>query len=218
MYRKRALRPFFVFHAFFIERVTSKNSRTYEATQRKMSGKAEEIAELLSPTVAALGLELLGIEFAPSGGSALLRLYIDVQGRHVGIEDCEAVSREVSALLDVNDPISTEYTLEVSSPGIDRPLFTLAQYERFVGEQVKLHLRLPQDGRRRLQGRILRVEGQSVVIGEGTDGRETVGFKIARDNIEKARLVPDLAAPGLAKSKPGGERGKRRKASESDKG
>lgn len=183
-----------------------------------MSGKAEEIAELLSPTVAALGLELLGIEFAPSGGSALLRLYIDAPGRHVGIEDCEAVSREVSALLDVEDPISTEYTLEVSSPGIDRPLFTLAQFERFVGEQVKLHLRLPQDSRRRLQGRILRIEGQSVVIGEGTDGRETVEFKVARDNIEKARLVPDLAALGLVASKPGGERGKRRKTSESDNG
>ena len=68
-----------------------------------MTGKAEEIVELLSPTVAALGLELLGAEFAQSGGSAMLRLYIDVEGRHVAIEDCEAVSREVSAVLDVND-------------------------------------------------------------------------------------------------------------------
>jgi ribosome maturation factor RimP len=173
-----------------------------------MSGKAEEIQEMLAPTVASLGLELLGVEFAPSTSSALLRLYIDVEGRHVGIEDCEAVSREISALLDLNDPIASEYTLEVSSPGIDRPLFTIAQFARFIGEQAKVSLRLPQDGRRRVHGKILRVEGDSVVIGE--DKGE---YTIARDNIEKARLVPDLVALGLAAQpkKPGGQRGKRRK-------
>ena len=173
-----------------------------------MSGKAEEIQEMLSPTVASLGLELLGVEFAPSTSSALLRLYIDVEGRHVGIEDCEAVSREISALLDVNDPIASEYTLEVSSPGIDRPLFTVAQFARFIGEQAKLNLRLPQDGRRRLHGRIARVEGDKVVIAE-----EKGEFTVAHENIEKARLVPDLVALGLAAEpkKPGGQRGKRRK-------
>lgn len=180
-----------------------------------MSGKAEEIVELLSPTVAALGLELLGVEFAASGGSAMLRLYIDVEGRHVAIEDCEAVSREVSAVLDVNDPISSQYTLEVSSPGIDRPLFTLAQFARFVGEEAKVALRLPQDGRRRLQGRIARVEGTNVVIAEEGKGE----FVVAHDNIEKARLLPDLVALGLAVEKPsGGQRGARRKHKESDKG
>jgi len=173
-----------------------------------MSGKAEEIQNLLSPTVKSLGLELLGVEFVPSTGSALLRLYIDVEGRHVGIEDCESVSREISALLDLNDPISSEYTLEVSSPGIDRPLFTIAQFARFIGEQAKISLRLPQDGRRRLHGRIVRAEGDSVVIAE-----EKGEYTVARDNIEKARLVPDLVALGLAAQpkKPGGQRGKRRK-------
>ena len=172
-----------------------------------MSGKAEEIQQMLAPTVASLGLELLGVEFVPSSNSALLRLYIDVEGRHVGIEDCEAASREISALLDVNDPIASEYTLEVSSPGIDRPLFTTAQFARFIGEQVKISLRLPQDARRRLHGRIVRVEGDSVVIAE--DKGE---FTVAHENIEKARLVPDLVALGLAaEPKPGGQRGKRRK-------
>ncbi|MFA6985021.1 MAG: ribosome maturation factor RimP [Arenimonas sp.] len=172
-----------------------------------MSGKAEEIQEMLSPTVAALGLELLGVEFAPSTSSALLRLYIDVEGRHVGIEDCETVSREISALLDLNDPIASEYTLEVSSPGIDRPLFTIAQFARFIGEQAKVSLRLPQDGRRRLHGRIVRTEGDKVVIAE-----EKGEYTVAHDNIEKARLVPDLVALGLAaEPKPGGRRGKRRK-------
>ncbi len=173
-----------------------------------MSGKAEEIQEMLSPTVQSLGLELLGVEFAPSTHSALLRLYIDVEGRHVGIEDCEAVSREISALLDLNDPIASEYTLEVSSPGIDRPLFTVAQFARFIGEQAKLNLRLPQDGRRRLHGRIVSAGDGQVVIAE--DKGE---FTVAHENIEKARLVADLVALGLAAEpkKPGGQRGKRRK-------
>src|SRR5690349_22703223 len=101
-----------------------------------MTDKAQDIVALLAPTVGSLGLELLGAEYLPSPGGALLRLYIDVpegEERLVGIEDCEAVSREVSAQLDVEDPISSQCTLEVSSPGIDRPLFTPAQFERYAG-------------------------------------------------------------------------------------
>ncbi|HMB56653.1 MAG TPA: ribosome maturation factor RimP [Arenimonas sp.] len=180
-----------------------------------MSGKAEEIVEMLTPVVASLGIELLGVEFAPTGNSAMLRLYIDVEGRKVAIEDCEAVSREVSALLDVNDPISSEYTLEVSSPGIDRPIFTPAQFARLIGEQAKVTLRLPQEGRRRLQGKIVRVDGNTIVIEETGKGE----LSLAHDNIEKARLVPDLVALGLAiEPGPGGQRGSRRKTKESDKG
>jgi ribosome maturation factor RimP len=164
-----------------------------------MTGKAEEIVALLSPTVQSLGMELLGAEYAPSGGSALLRLYIDVEGRPVSVEDCEAVSREVSAVLDVEDPIASNYTLEVSSPGIDRPLFTLDQFARFAGGQAKLTLRLPQDGRRRVQGEIARAADGAVVL-KLEKGEE---FTVAADNIEKARLVPDFAALGLAPVKPG---------------
>ena len=164
-----------------------------------MSGKSEEIVALLSPTVQALGMELLGIEYAASGSSALLRLYIDVADRPVNVEDCEAVSREVSAVLDVNDPISSNYTLEVSSPGIDRPLFTLPHFARFVGEQAKVNLRLPQDGRRRLQGRIVSAQDGRVTLALEKDEP----FVVAMDNIEKARLVPDFAALGLAPVKPG---------------
>ena len=174
-----------------------------------MTDKANEIAALLAPTVASLGLELLGAEYLPSPGGAMLRLYIDVPAdatgegeapRAVTIEDCEAVSREVSAQLDVEDPISSHYTLEVSSPGIDRPLFGAAQFARFAGESAKVALRLPQDGRRRLQGRIARVEGENITF--DVDGSE---FTVRADNIEKARLVPDWAALGLSaeKTKPG---------------
>lgn len=165
--------------------------------------KARDIADLLAPTVQSLGLELLGVEYLPAPGGATLRLYIDVPvaeaaERAVGIEDCEAVSREVSAQLDVEDPISGHYTLEVSSPGVDRPLFEAAHFARFAGEQAKVGLRLPQDGRRRLTGRIVSVEGGTVNF--EVDGQP---FAVAVDNIDKARLVPDWAALGLVKERPG---------------
>lgn len=170
-----------------------------------MADKAGQITQLLAPTVQALGLELLGAEYLPMPGSALLRLYIDrpADGSDNGggpdaaveavtIEDCEAVSREVSAQLDVEDPISGAYTLEVSSPGLDRPLFTLAQFARFTGQTVKLGLKLPQEGRRRLQGVIAAVDSQAVSL--QVDDQM---FTVPADNIDKARLVPDWAALGL---------------------
>ncbi len=177
-----------------------------------MAEKSREIATLLAPTVDALGLELLGVEYLPAPGGAVLRLYIDIpledaaaeaagEGdeppRTVGIEDCEAVSREVSAQLDVADPISGNYTLEVSSPGLERPLFTPAHFARYIGQVAKVVLKLPQDGRRRMQGEILRADDASVVL--KVDGAGEI--PIPPDNIEKARLVPDWAALGLAPAK-----------------
>ena len=169
-----------------------------------MTDKANEISALLAPTVTSMGLELLGAEYLPSPGGAVLRLYIDVPQaeageRNVGIEECEAVSREVSAQLDVEDPISGNYTLEVSSPGIDRPLFAPSHFARFLGQSAKVGLKLPQDGRRRLQGRIDRVEGEAITF--DVDGQP---FEVAFDNIDKARLVPDWEALGMAPKKPGG--------------
>ncbi|TZF91876.1 ribosome maturation factor RimP [Cognatilysobacter lacus] len=178
-----------------------------------MADKATQIAALLTPTIDSLGLELIGVEYLPSPGSAVLRLYIDVPeadsaaGRMVGIEDCESVSREVSALLDVEDPITSHYTLEVSSPGVDRPLFTAAHFARFVGDTAKVTLRLPQDGRRRLQGRIVGVEGQTVRVELAGIGGLPVLVEIAIANVEKARLVPDWAALGYAPSKESKGRG-----------
>jgi len=167
-----------------------------------VSDKAVQIAAMLAPTIRSLGVELLGAEYLPSPGSAVLRLYIDVpadgEPRLVTIEDCEAVSREVSAQLDVEDPISGNYTLEVSSPGIDRPLFALEHYVRFAGETAKVGLKLPHEGRRRLQGEIVGVEGAQVVF--AIDGAR---FSVPFSNIDKARLVPDWAALGLAPTKPG---------------
>ena len=163
-----------------------------------MTDKAVQIASLLTPTVESLGLELLGIEYLSAPGNAVLRLYVDIpvdaaDERIIGIEDCESVSREVSAQLDVEDPITSNYTLEVSSPGIDRPLFTPAQFARFIGEQAKVGLKLPQEGRRRLQGSITAVDGTNIEF--KLDGKP---FVVSHENIEKARLVPDWVALGLA--------------------
>lgn len=174
-----------------------------------MTDKATELTGLLSPTVEAMGLLLLGIDYLPAPGGAVVRLYIDVPAdqadtRSVGIEDCEAVSHEVSAQLDVADPISGQYTLEVSSPGVDRPLFDAAQFARFTGQQAKVTLKVPLDsGRRRLQGRILAVAGNSIRF--DLDGSE---IDVQADMIEKARLVPDWVALGMVKTKPGKGAGK----------
>lgn len=154
--------------------------------------KDDELIALLTPVIADLGYECLGIEYAPSRGNSLLRIYIDVADRPVTVDDCEAVSREVSATMDVNDPITGRYTLEVSSPGLDRPLFTPAQFARFIGEEAKVWLNLPVNNRKRLQGPIRAVEGDAITIEQ--DG---VPLTVAHDNIQKAKLVPDLVALGL---------------------
>lgn len=171
-----------------------------------MTDKATQITALLAPTVSALGLELLGVEYLPAPGSAVLRLYIDrpaAEGAEagddaagVGIEDCEAVSREVSAQLDVEDPISGNYTLEVSSPGVDRPLFSAAQFARFAGQVAKVALKLPQDGRRRLQGTIAVVEGDRIAF--EVDGAR---IEVDIDNVDRAKLVPDWVALGYGPAK-----------------
>ncbi len=171
-----------------------------------MTSIERDIEALLAPAVTALGVELLGVEFMPGSGNAVLRLYIDQAERGVTLDDCEAVSREVSALLDVNDPIDTHYTLEVSSPGLDRPLFKPEHYERFLGQEVKITLEFPQEGRRRFQGPVLGVEGDSVTIQQ--DG-QPVQLSVA--SIQKARLVPVFQTPARPGRPPtGGARKKQR--------
>jgi ribosome maturation factor RimP len=164
-----------------------------------MSQKLQEIEALLAPLIAELDLELLGVEYAPSSHRSLLRLYIDAADRHVTVDDCALVSREVSALLDVNDPIDGQYVLEVSSPGFDRPLFKPAHFERYVGEKAKITLHLPMEGRRRFTAEIVKVDAHSVVVRQ--DGMD---FDLALENIQKARLVPDYSRLGLVADPPGG--------------
>ncbi len=151
----------------------------------------EKLNELLTPLVTDLGLEFVGVEFSPSRGTSLLRVFIDAPERLVTIEDCERVSREISALMDVNDPIEGRYTLEVSSPGIDRPLFTVEHFMRFIGSEAKINVALPIGGRHRFHGLIKGVEGDRIQLEQ--DDKEVL---IAHANIVKAKLVPDYAALG----------------------
>jgi len=145
----------------------------------------QRLNEMLQPLVEDLGYEFVGIEYNSNPKHSVLRIYIDAENG-VGIKDCEIVSRETAALMDVKDPIKSRYNLEVSSPGLDRPLFTLAHFTEFKGQEVKINLFAPQDGRRKFQGSIL-------VVGENTVSVDQDGTEVALDfsNIAKARLVPD---------------------------
>jgi len=172
-----------------------------------VSSKLEQLQALLAPVVEALGYECWGVEFISQGRHSVLRVYID-RPEGILIDDCEAVSRQVSGILDVEDPISGNYTLEVSSPGVDRPLFNLEQFARHQGESAKVTLKLPQDNRRRLQGRIEAIDEAAGTITFIVDKAEVV---VSADNIDKARIMPDWVALGLAPSKPTGPAPKRPK-------
>ncbi len=143
-----------------------------------------KLTQMLEPVVEGLGYELVLLEYLPQRGGALLRLFIDTLGG-ITLEDCERVSREVSGVLDVEDPIPTGYRLEVSSPGMDRPLVKPEHFERFVGADVAIRLAVPRAGRRRFSGRLAGYANGSVslVTREGN-------FDFGLDEIERAQLVP----------------------------
>jgi ribosome maturation factor RimP len=146
----------------------------------------DRLQSMLEPLVESLGYELVLLEYSPHRGSAMLRLFIDAIGG-VTLGDCEKVSREVEGLLDVEDPIPQNYRLEVSSPGLDRPLVKPAHFEKFAGSNAKIQLIAPRDGRRKFQGVLRGLNGERVII-ETTDSGKV---ELALSEIERARLVPD---------------------------
>jgi len=143
----------------------------------------EKLQQLLEPVIESLGYELVLLEYAPSH-DPLLRIYIDSPGG-INLDDCERVSREVSAVMDVEDPIKSNYRLEVSSPGMDRPLVKPAHFERFLGQKIKVQLLVPVNGRRKFAGILQGIDGNTIKI-EMIDG--TVELDIS--SMERARLVP----------------------------
>lgn len=152
------------------------------------------LSQLLQPLVEELGYEFVGMEHSSNPKNPAVVIYID-RPEGIAIEDCETVSREVAALLDVEDPIPGHYNLEVSSPGLDRPLFTVEQFVQFAGELVSISVYAPVDGRRKFKGTILAAEEENVTVEQ--DGAKVV---LEMSNIVKARLVPDYDAI-LAKSR-----------------
>jgi ribosome maturation factor RimP len=149
-----------------------------------MAALRERLISLIEPLLIQLGYELVELEFAPARGRGSVRIFID-RPEGIGISDCERVSREVSALLDVEDPIPTAYSLEVSSPGDDRVLRTHAHFERFKGSRVLVELVAPRDGRRRYTGVLQEVSATAVAL-EVDRQRVDVPF----GEIAKARLAP----------------------------
>ena len=170
----------------------------------KLSNKTQALQDLIAPAVAACDVHLWGIEFLPQGKRSLLRIYIDKavdanaapvlnedgeleQGRGVGVDDCVRVTQQVGAMLDVHDPISGEYALEVSSPGWDRPFFELSQMQDYIGQQVALRLISAVDNRRKFQAKLVAVDLAAETIQVEVEKQQVL--EIDSHNIDKANLV-----------------------------
>ena len=154
---------------------------------REAMGQAidkERLIELLEPALAALGFELADLD-AHAGRRGLVRIYIDRTSGGVTLDDCQRVSEQLGAFLDVEDPLPGSYVLEVSSPGLDRRLRTLAHFERFTGERVKLELKDPREGRRNVSGRLHGVDAGEVLV--DVDGAT---WRLPLRDIAVARLAP----------------------------
>ncbi len=149
-----------------------------------MTGLEKQLTELLEAPVAAAGYELVGLEFIRAGAHSTLRIFIDHENG-INVDDCAEVSHQVSAVMDVEDPITVAYNLEVSSPGLDRPLFKPAHYQQFIGQEVNLVLKMAVANRRKWKGDISAVDGEIITL--IVDGQEE---QFALSNISKANLIP----------------------------
>ena len=150
----------------------------------------DELNRLIEPAVEAAGYEFVGLEYVAQGRQSVLRVFIDSENG-IGIDDCATVSHQVSGVLDVEDPISGQYNLEISSPGVDRPLFKLEHFAQFVGQEVKLRSVAPVEGRRNFRGLLKSVEGDEITL--VVDG---VAYVVHHRNVDKANIVPDFDNPG----------------------
>ncbi len=170
----------------------------------KLSNKTQALQDLIAPAVEACEVELWGLEFLPQGKRSLVRIYIDKtvdenaepvvnedgeveQGRGIGVQDCVRVTQQVGALLDVHDPISGEYALEVSSPGWDRPFFQLSQMSAYIGQQVALRLISAVDNRRKFQAKLVAVDLDNELIQVEVEKQQVL--EIDSHNIDKANLI-----------------------------
>ncbi len=144
----------------------------------------QRTAELITPALEDLGFELVRVLLSGNQRRKLQIMAEPVDGQPMTVDHCADISRQVSALLDVEDPIPGAYTLEVSSPGIDRPLVKLADFERFAGFDARVEMQTPVDGRRRFSGRLAGVDGDQVVI-DLTDGTARLPYV----DILKSKLL-----------------------------
>lgn len=146
----------------------------------------EELTKLLEPAVEQLGYELSDLEVRLGGREGVLRLFID-KPDGVGLDDCEAVSRQISALLDVEDPVPGHYVLEVSSPGLDRKLTKVRHFQRFIGQEIRVKMRFPISGRRNFRGALRAADEEMIeVVVNGQSHRLPIA------TIQSARLIPTI--------------------------
>ena len=145
-----------------------------------------ELIKLLEPTIEHLGLELTDLELKLGGKGGLVRIFIDKEAG-IDIDDCAMVSHRVSAILDVENPVPGNYTLEVSSPGLDRALTKLKHFQRFMGKDIRVKLRFPLDGRRNFRGALTSAIDEKIEV--DIDGKS---YSLPLETIESARLVPNF--------------------------
>lgn len=153
-----------------------------------MADASDKLTELVAPAVEAMGYELVGVEYLHNGrsGGGLLRIYID-DPDGITLDDCSRVSHQVSGILDVEDPIQENYSLEVSSPGLDRPLFGRRDFQRFAGSRVTLKMRTKVSGQRHFKGELQGIEEDDVLLAV-----DNGIIRLPLDQIDKARLVPEF--------------------------
>ena len=154
-----------------------------------MRNRLKHLWELFEPVVAGMGYELIEIEYLPNPKFGVLRLYIDSEAG-IQIDDCSAVSHQISALIDVEDPLPGKFNLEISSPGLDRPLRRVEDFQRFSGELAKVKTSVPVEGQRNFKGRLAGVEDDALTL-QCED--KTVNLPLSA--IDKARLVPQYDKP-----------------------
>jgi len=150
--------------------------------------REDKLTQLLRPAVEGLGYELVGIEHLPMGKHTVLRIYID-SANGITVKDCSDVSHQVSGVLEVEEPIKGQFTLEVSSPGIDRPLFNFEQFKKFIGSKVKLKLYHAIEGKRKITGVIESIEGDDINV---KDVESEQIFQLQIDDIDKANIISDI--------------------------
>ena len=170
----------------------------------KLSNKTQALQDLITPAVQACNVDLWGIDFVPQGKRSLLRIYIDKasenntqpvmneegeleEGVGIGVQDCVRVTQQVGAMLDVHDPISGEYSLEVSSPGWDRPFFQLHQMPAYIGKQIALRLISAVENRRKFQAKLIAVDLENEIIQVEVENQHVL--EIDSHNIDKSNLI-----------------------------
>jgi ribosome maturation factor RimP len=158
--------------------------RTFYLRGVNVASKEQQLNDLLKPVVEALGFDLWGLEYISQGKNSVLRVYIDKE-EGISVDDCALVSRQISGVMDVEDPITSEYNLEVSSPGLDCPIFTIEQFKQFIGGLVEVKLRYAYEGRRKFKGQLVGVENEEDIVVH-VDSHE---YLLPIDAIDKANLI-----------------------------